>query len=118
MGIQDLEMLLGADAAAVESAVAGVAAVGAIVAVIVAIAVLALLISPIVMGIFCKKLARHKGYTGYFWTGFFFGVIGLLYVVGLPDLNIRKDMRAVMKRLVSANDRLTTLEDQQFTRNY
>lgn len=77
-----------------------------------------LLIAAIINGIFCKKLAKHKGYTGYFWTGFFFGWLGLFYVHGLPDLNLRKDMRAMMKRLVSNDDRLTRLEDQQFTRQY
>ncbi len=37
-----------------------------------------------VCGVLCKKLAAKKGYTGYFWTGFFLQVIGLIYVVGLP----------------------------------
>ena len=77
-----------------------------------------LLIAGIINGIFCKKLAAHKGYKGYFWTGFFFGWLGLLYVHGLPDLNLRKDLRAVMKRMVSNDDRITRLEDQQFTRQY
>ena len=44
-----------------------------------------LLIFAIIMGTLTRKLARHKGYTRYFWTGFFLGVIGLIYVVGLPD---------------------------------
>ncbi len=77
-----------------------------------------LLIAGIINGIFCKKLAAHKGYKGYFWTGFFFGWLGLFYVHGLPDLNLRKDLRAVMKRMVSNDDRITRLEDQQFTRQY
>jgi hypothetical protein len=38
----------------------------------------------IVMGIFTAKLAHKKGYRGYFFTGFFFNLIGLIYVVGLP----------------------------------
>ena len=42
------------------------------------------LIPGITMGIFTSKLARKKGYSGYFFTGFFFNVIGLIYVVGLP----------------------------------
>ena len=29
-------------------------------------------------------LAGKKGYKGYFWTGFFWMVVGLIYVVGLP----------------------------------
>jgi hypothetical protein len=42
------------------------------------------LLPMIVMGIFTAKLAHKKGYRGYFFTGFFFNLIGLIYVVGLP----------------------------------
>lgn len=44
----------------------------------------ALLIPSIIMGIFTAKLASKKGYRGYFFTGFFFNFVGLIYVVGLP----------------------------------
>ena len=36
------------------------------------------------------KLAKKKGYRGYFWTGFFLQMIGLIYVVGLPTKHRRK----------------------------
>ena len=42
------------------------------------------LIPSIIMGIFTAKLAKKKGYRGYFFTGFFFNMVGLIYVVGLP----------------------------------
>ncbi len=42
------------------------------------------LIPAVIMGIFTTKLAAKKGYRGYFFTGFFFSFIGLIYVVGLP----------------------------------
>ena len=42
------------------------------------------LLPAVIMGIFTSKLAKKKGYRGYFFTGFFFSVIGLIYVVGLP----------------------------------
>jgi len=42
------------------------------------------LIPSIIMGIFTAKLAKKKGYRGYFFTGFFFNLVGLIYVVGLP----------------------------------
>lgn len=42
------------------------------------------LIPGIIIGIMTAKLAAKKGYRGYFFTGFFFQVIGLIYVVGLP----------------------------------
>lgn len=70
-----------------------------------------LLFNRIVNGMLCKRLAAKKGYSGYFFTGFFWGLMGLLYVVGLPDLNAKKDVRAVMKRMVNVNDRVTALEE-------
>ncbi len=42
------------------------------------------LIPAIFYGILTAKLAAKKGYRGYFFTGFFFSIIGLIYVVGLP----------------------------------
>jgi hypothetical protein len=42
------------------------------------------LLPMILYGIFTAKLAAKKGYRGYFFTGFFFNIIGLIYVVGLP----------------------------------
>ena len=52
---------------------------------------LVLLIPAIIMGIFTSKLAKKKGYRGYFFTGFFFNMIGLIYVVGLPLARDRAD---------------------------
>jgi Na+/melibiose symporter-like transporter len=49
------------------------------------------LIPAIIMGIFTSKLAKKKGYRGYFFTGFFFNMIGLIYVVGLPLARDRQD---------------------------
>lgn len=53
--------------------------------------VLIALIPAIIMGIFTAKLAKKKGYRGYFFTGFFFNFIGLIYVVGLPLYRDRAD---------------------------
>lgn len=52
------------------------------------------LIPMVIMGIFTAKLARKKGYRGYFFTGFFFNLIGLIYVVGLPLAKDRADKLA------------------------
>lgn len=49
------------------------------------------LIPAVIMGIFTAKLAKKKGYYGYFFTGFFFNLIGLIYVVGLPLSRDRQD---------------------------
>lgn len=48
---------------------------------------IAALIPMIFYGILTAKLAAKKGYRGYFFTGFFFAIIGLIYVVGLPLAN-------------------------------
>ena len=49
------------------------------------------LIPAVIMGIFTAKLAKKKGYHGYFFTGFFFNLVGLIYVVGLPMSRDRQD---------------------------
>ncbi|HML68190.1 MAG TPA: hypothetical protein PKA81_07295 [Clostridia bacterium] len=49
------------------------------------------LIPAVIMGIFTAKLAKKKGYRGYFFTGFFFSLVGLIYVVGLPLSRDRQD---------------------------
>ena len=45
---------------------------------------LPLLISCVVFGIISHMVAGKKGYSGYFWTGFFLLVIGAVYVAALP----------------------------------
>ena len=35
-------------------------------------------------GIVAHLIARKKGYPGYFWTGFFLWVFGVMYVASLP----------------------------------
>lgn len=35
-------------------------------------------------GIVSHLIARKKGYSGYFWTGFFLWAFGLMYVASLP----------------------------------
>lgn len=43
------------------------------------------LIPAIITGNLCRKLAERKHMNGYFWTGFFLGILGLIYVGFLPD---------------------------------
>jgi hypothetical protein len=38
----------------------------------------------LLIGTLSQKLASKKGYGGYFWTGFFLSILGLIYVAGLP----------------------------------
>jgi hypothetical protein len=60
-------------------------------------------IAAVVWGLITSRLARRKGYRGYFWTGFFFWTVGLIYVVGLP-LSDEKRL-ADMKKLVQISVR-------------
>lgn len=39
----------------------------------------------LITGLMSRKLAKKKGYRGYFWTGFLLSVLGLIYVAGLPE---------------------------------
>lgn len=51
------------------------------------IAIIALVIHGLIFGFFCQQLADSKGYnpSTAFWIGFFTGIIGLLFMVGMPD---------------------------------
>ncbi len=58
--------------------------------VIALICLLLWLIARTIIGVLCYKMADKKGYTGYFGTGFFLGIIGFVYVIFLPDLIMRR----------------------------
>ena len=47
-----------------------------------------------------KSELEKKGYTGYFITGFFLGIIGFVYVICLPDLIMRRYVKNCAKRNV------------------
>ena len=46
--------------------------------------VISYIVFGIVFGVLCHSLADKKGYEGYFWLGFFLGLVGLIYVASLP----------------------------------
>lgn len=52
---------------------------------IIVAALLIALIPHVIIGVLCKKLAARKNLSGYFCTGFFLGIAGLVYVGFLPD---------------------------------
>ena len=60
---------------------------------------LVLLIPHMICGCLCGKLSRQKGYSGHFWTGFFLGILGLLYVIGLPDIGLKEYIKASCEKL-------------------
>ena len=51
------------------------------------------IIQGFIFGFVCQRLAKYKGYDGYFLVGLFGGIIGLLYVIGLP---LRKDNSMIL----------------------
>lgn len=53
----------------------------------------------LITGCLCFSLAEKKGYSGYFWTGLLLGVLGLLYVIGLPILNGTNARKSKEKRV-------------------
>lgn len=46
--------------------------------------IVAFVVYSLAAGVLTRRLAETKGYDGYFWTGFFWNALGLIYVVGLP----------------------------------
>ena len=50
-----------------------------------------------VAGLFVSNVAQEKGYNGFVWFigGFFFSVIALIAVAGLPDKKLRKYIRQI-----------------------
>ena len=55
----------------------------------------------LICGFLAKRTAVTKGYAaGFgFWTGFFFGPLGLLAVVGMADLILRKQILNLAKTM-------------------
>lgn len=51
------------------------------------VGIVAFVIHGLVFGFFCQNLAEAKGYnpkTAY-WIGVFTGLLGLIFMVGMPD---------------------------------
>ena len=71
-------------------------------------ALLPLLLFGILFSVLCKKLAAHKGYSGYAVMGFFLGIIALLYVGFLPD---RSNQARVEERTHDGEAPVWTLQE-------
>jgi hypothetical protein len=59
----------------------------------------------IIFGLLCMSLANKKGYYGYYCTGFFLGVFGLIYVGSLPNKDTKCSIEPIdvfIRILVSA----------------
>lgn len=94
-----------------ESSSAELEAVLPMLAAVPVLIILSFLIERIIFGVLSKKLAGKKGYTGYFFTGFFLGALGFVYVVFLPDMKLRKYVRGCAVRLQMMDNRIEQLEE-------
>lgn len=67
----------------------------------------------IIFGAFSATIADNKGYKQGNWAaaGFFFGPIGFLASIGLPDLKQRKYMRLLLEHYGVALDSTVTSND-------
>ena len=67
-------------------------------------AALGLVLAAVFWGILTMKQAHRKGYRGYFWTGFFLWMVGLIYVAGLPlsDEKRLDDMKKLVRLSIRA----------------
>ena len=56
-------------------------------------------------GKLCSDIADTKGHceSKYFWYGFFFGIIGLLIVIGINDLKAEKQRERIIFQLDELN---------------
>ena len=75
------------------------------------LSILFFLVEKIIMGELCRGLAKKKGYTGYFFTGFFLGILGLLYVSFLPDLVMRKYVRMCSMKMQILDEEVNQMKD-------
>ena len=71
------------------------------------VALFSILLACAFWGLVTRKLAKRKGYRGYFWTGFFLWMIGLIYVVGLPLSEEKRhaDMKRLAQYMIRAGGR-------------
>lgn len=75
-----------------------------------------IVIFGIIFGAFNSTIANNKGYNQGNWAaaGFFFGPIGFLACLGLPDLKQRKYLRLLLEHYgVSVDETAATKGDDQ-----
>lgn len=78
---------------------------------IIVLSILFFFIERIILGELCRGLAKKKGHTGYFFTGFFLGILGLLYVAFLPDLVMRKYVRMCSMKMQILDEEVDQMKD-------
>ena len=65
------------------------------------------LVINIILASVMQSLAEAKGYTERttFWLTFVFGIIGVLYVIALPDLKEREQREDILAVLLELKER-------------
>lgn len=63
------------------------------------------IVSIIITGKICMDVAKSKGHHNikYFWFGFFFGIFGLLIVIGISDLKAQEQREKIIYLLGKLN---------------
>lgn len=71
---------------------------------------LVIIVINVLIAFYMDEVAKLKGYeNAVFWRCFWLGLPGWLYVVALPDLNLRKSQEQIVK-LLESNTRVSNTE--------
>ena len=68
--------------------------------------ILGVIVYGAIFAALCVNLANKKGYDetgGYGAAGFFFGVLALIYVSGLPDIQLKNMIKNLEKNIFQKN---------------
>ncbi len=66
---------------------------------LIVIEILLIAIYVVVCGMSAYYLLLEKGYKDKGWIGFVFGIIGVVYCAGLPDLKIKQMLKDIKNKL-------------------
>ena len=70
----------------------------------------------IISGFLSLELLNKKGYESGFWIGFVFGILGLIYTAGLPDISKKRIVKKNKKQILENDEE--ELEDNDKNEQY
>ena len=65
------------------------------------LAIIIMVASVCISGYLTTLLLSDKGYKDYYWIGYVFGIVGLIWSIGMPDLKKRKLLNDIKNELES-----------------